>query len=270
MIRRHILLLLILITAAAILFQIFSRVDRPSPLQPHDMRTWQRADVQIGYPAGPSELIPPFDPRFIRPLAFDVVALPIIEHTTHALGAKNGANTYNVQPAGEMNRTRGGRHAGDDLNGIGGMNTDLGDPVFAIADGTVLFSANGSPGWGNIVILGHRTADGQFLQSFYAHLDKRLTSYGSRIPRGGIIGTVGDAGRRYPAHLHLELREMPTINTQMRGYYDGELPKIYRSPEKFVDNSRPSILHAPVASKILQQSRQKARENAELRYILPQ
>src|SRR5205807_10451958 len=62
---------------------------------------------------------------------------------------ENGAMSYNAQ------RFTENHHLGDDLNGIGGENSDLGDPIYAIADGRVLLARDGGPSWGNVVIVLH-------------------------------------------------------------------------------------------------------------------
>lgn len=128
------------------------------------------------------------------------------------VGTDQGSLVYNAQKYWEMNDKRGGHHTGDDLNGIGGMNTDLGDPVFAAADGIVVYAGEPSPGWGNVVVLSHIAAGGKPMQSMYAHLDKIEVAKDALVGRGVKIGTVGTANGYYPAHLHFELRSGDTVD----------------------------------------------------------
>jgi murein DD-endopeptidase MepM/ murein hydrolase activator NlpD len=152
------------------------------------------------------------DHRFRFASAWETVGMPQALRFDPPLGSEHGALVYNAQKFWEMNEKRGGRHTGDDLNGIGGMNTDLGDPVFCAADGLVLYAGEPSPGWGRLVVVGHRTAEGKTLHSMYAHLDRIDAAPGSLIPRGGRIGTVGTANGYYPAHLHFEMRSSDGVD----------------------------------------------------------
>lgn len=170
------------------------------------------------------------DPAFIRLSPAEIASLPVAVRWDAPLGSEHGALTYNAQPF------RVTRHLGDDLNGIGGYNSDLGDPVYAAAAGRVVFAGVPGTGWGNMVILAHRvwnTESGQLevVQSMYAHLDKVLIKYGQTLHRGEQLGTVGTGGGLYWAHLHFEIRQGPYINPSV-GYADSPLNRL--SPEHFV------------------------------------
>ena len=146
-------------------------------------------------------------PAFQLPSPLELAALPTAIRFDFPLGTEHGAFAYNAQPFTEA------RHLGDDLNGIGGENSDLGDSVFAVADGRTTIAHEGGPGWGNVVILLHaydENGQRKYIQSFYAHLDTILVEPGQEVRRGEQIGTVGNAGRRYWAHLHFEMREFVT------------------------------------------------------------
>jgi murein DD-endopeptidase MepM/ murein hydrolase activator NlpD len=147
------------------------------------------------------------DFRFHALSAWQAAMVPRAMRFDLPLGSEHGALVYNAQKFWEINQKRGGHHTGDDLNGIGGMNTDLGDPVFSVADGLVLYAAEPSPGWGRLILVAHRASDGRSLHSMYAHLDRIDVKPGDIVARGSRIGTVGTANGYYPAHLHFEMRE---------------------------------------------------------------
>jgi hypothetical protein len=147
------------------------------------------------------------DLAFRRPPPLELASLPIATRFDFPLGSENGALAYNAQRFTES------RHLGDDLNGIGGENSDLGDPVYAVADGRVLFARDGGPGWGNVVILLHayiENGERKYVQSYYGHVESILGHVGEEVRRGQQIATVGTGDGRYLAHLHFEMREFVT------------------------------------------------------------
>jgi murein DD-endopeptidase MepM/ murein hydrolase activator NlpD len=138
------------------------------------------------------------------------------------MGAENGAMTYNAQ------KFRLNRHLGDDLNGIGGGDSDLGDPVHAAGFGQVVFANDAGPGWGNMVILAHRIGppdSRRVIQTVYAHLQDVSVQVGQVLQRGDCLGSVGNAGGRYLAHLHFEVREGPFVQAGV-GYADSPLNRL--------------------------------------------
>lgn len=160
-----------------------------------------------------------FDPAFAVLSPIEMVQTPTALHFDPPMGSEHLGLTYNAQPFLTT------RHLGDDFNGIGGEHSDLGDPVYAVADGSVIYTGWPSDGWGNVVIILHRLPDGRLVESFYGHLDKINTTVGNRIRRGDKLGTVGNANRRYFAHLHFELRTSPTLDCGA-GYADNPLDRL--------------------------------------------
>ena len=149
----------------------------------------------------------PGDPAFQIAAPMELASLPTAGRFDFPLGSEHGAMAYNAQPFTEN------RHLGDDLNGIGGENSDLGDSIYAVADGRVIFAEEGGPGWGNIIIVLHAYEENgarKYLQSYYAHLESMLVTPQQEVRRGEKIATVGNAGGRYWAHLHFEMREFLT------------------------------------------------------------
>jgi len=165
----------------------------------------------------PAKIDPAF--RLVSPL--DLASLPTAKRFDFPIGSENGAFAYNAQ------RFTENKHLGDDLNGIGGENSDLGDPVFAVADGRVLLARDGGPGWGNVIIVLHayeENGERKYVQSYYGHLDTILVAPPRDVHRGEQIGTVGTGNGRYFAHLHFEMREFftpfvgPGYRAETRGW----------------------------------------------------
>ncbi len=146
--------------------------------------------------------------------------VPEVDGFESPCGSTNGAFTYDAQPFGNPNPKRGGQHSGSDLNGIGGENSDLGEPVRAAARGLVVYSGEPSADWGNVVVLAHRLPGTErIIQTLYAHLDTRRVRAGELVGRGTRLGTIGTAAERYLAHLHLEAIESRCTEAGMPGYH---------------------------------------------------
>jgi len=167
----------------------------------------------------PPKILPPF--QIASPVL--LAALPTAARFDFPIGSENGAFAYNAQ------RFTENRHLGDDLNGIGGENSDLGDPIFAVADGQVIFAGEAGPGWGKVVILLHAYEENgvrKFVQSYYGHVETILVARKQKVHRGEQIATIGTADGRYWAHLHFEMREFttpfigPGYRDETRGWID--------------------------------------------------
>lgn len=157
---------------------------------------------------------------------YQLVDVPVIDGFTAPMGDERGMGTYVAQPFGVMNSERGGVHAGQDWNGIGGEDSDFGDAVYAAGRGLVVYAGKPSDGWGNVVVLVHRTPDGRVLQSLYAHLSKVNVRVGEVVGRGRMIGEAGSADGRYLAHLHFEFAESLAVEAGQPGYSKGSMNRL--------------------------------------------
>ena len=97
-------------------------------------------------------------------------------------------------------------HGGADINLKTGGNTDLGEPLLAIADGVVTYVGHGTTGFGNHFFVKHEGAWGT-VWSHYAHCDKIFLKEGETVDEGQHIANLGNSGNSSAAHLHFEIRK---------------------------------------------------------------
>jgi murein DD-endopeptidase MepM/ murein hydrolase activator NlpD len=135
---------------------------------------------------------------------------------------------------------RANGHLGEDWNGRGGGNTDLGDPVHAAAHGVVVFSKDQREGWGNVVIIRHayRESSGRidYVDTLYGHLDRRMVALHETVQRGQQIGTIGTNRGMYWAHLHFEIRK--NLNIGMNRSEFARNGSNYHDPSSFIAHRR--------------------------------
>jgi lipoprotein NlpD len=77
----------------------------------------------------------------------------------------------------------------------------LGSPVYAAADGEVVYAGNGLLGYGNLVIINHNEA----YLSAYAHNQQVLVKEGQKVKIGRKIAEMGSSGSKQ-VKLHFEIR----------------------------------------------------------------
>jgi len=157
------------------------------------------------------------------------------------VGKPNAKGYYNAQQFLEVNDSFGGNlHLGEDWNGVGGGNTDLGDTVYAAANGYVTFSDDLGGGWGLVTRIIHQTriSSTPFVETLYGHFQVCFVEKGSWVKRGQVIGLIGNLNGNMFAHLHFELRSDTTLGVE-GGY--GETGKGYLNSTKFIRANRPQI-----------------------------
>lgn len=117
-------------------------------------------------------------------------------------------NWYNAQAYGA--KTTYGYHEGDDFNLKTGGDTDLGQPLYAITNGTVtsVHTHTTKPTYGNHIHIQH---DGPWgtVYSHYAHCQSVSVLVGDSVREGQEVGRLGKSGTD-AAHLHFAIKNQPT------------------------------------------------------------
>jgi murein DD-endopeptidase MepM/ murein hydrolase activator NlpD len=86
------------------------------------------------------------------------------------------------------------------------MAADVGEPVYAIADGEVIYAGDGLRGYGNVVILRHDRKT----SSLYAHNSELKVKQGDHVTQGTLIALLGSTGHSTGPHVHFEIRDGDT------------------------------------------------------------
>ena len=94
---------------------------------------------------------------------------------------------------------KGSGKANDGIN----ISASEGEPVWAVADGEVIYVNNEMGSYGNIVIIKHANE----INTTYAHLNQSTVDKYDRVKQGDIIGYVGTTGNVKKPQLHFAVRE---------------------------------------------------------------
>ena len=103
------------------------------------------------------------------------------------------------------------------------------DNIISHSDGKVIFCqtghknnkrASGNASYGNCVKIDH----GNGYTTLYAHLNSVSVKLGSTVKQGQVIGSMGNTGRSFGAHLHFEVRKN-NVHVDPTPYLNADLPK---------------------------------------------
>lgn len=145
---------------------------------------------------------------------------------------------YSAQ--GFRTKTDYGYHEGEDFNLLSGGNSDLGQPLYAIADGTItsVELLTKVPSFGKHIHLKIETPQGT-RWAHYCHCDQVFVQSGQTVKQGDRIATVGRTGTTL-AHLHFAIKNAPTgINGIAKTQED---LKKWDSPLEFLGRGMASLV----------------------------
>jgi hypothetical protein len=112
-----------------------------------------------------------------------------------------------------------------------------GDPVLAVADGTVTDIIHERKGLGNVVEITH---PGGYVTR-YAHLADIKVSKGQRVQRGRRIASVGISGNSFAPHLHFELIKDGEYLNPVDCFFAGVTPEEYAAMELMASRTGQSL-----------------------------
>lgn len=98
-----------------------------------------------------------------------------------------------------------------------------GDPVYAVADGTVKEIIRSRKGLGNVVVIDH----GNGYVTRYAHLADIETRKGRKVRRGARLGYVGVSGNSFAPHLHYEVLRDTLVLDPVNHFFASVTPEEY-------------------------------------------
>lgn len=98
-----------------------------------------------------------------------------------------------------------------------------GDPVYAVADGTVKEIIRSRKGLGNVVVIDH----GNGYVTRYAHLADIETRKGRKVRRGARMGYVGVSGNSFAPHLHYEVLRDTLVLDPVNHFFASVTPEEY-------------------------------------------
>ncbi|NYT36610.1 LysM peptidoglycan-binding domain-containing protein [Allopusillimonas soli] len=157
----------------------------------------QQLRLNGSVPAPAAPVAPPAEQGPATPMP--VTPVQPVQPTTVARASDAGLISWAWPASGDIIQAFNTNTKGIDIAGTPG------DPVYAAADGNVMYAGNGVRGLGNLILLGH--SDG--FVTAYAHNQTLLVKTGQVIKKGDKIALLGQTDTSSP-RLHFEIRRRGT------------------------------------------------------------
>ena len=117
-------------------------------------------------------------------------------------GGVRPASGVVTQNYGRSSFYASGMHSGIDIASKGSKYV----PIYAYKSGTVV-NAGWNGDYGKCVIISHgKDANGNELQTLYAHMSKINVKVGDQVTQSTVLGRMGTTGLSTGIHLHFEIR----------------------------------------------------------------
>jgi murein DD-endopeptidase MepM/ murein hydrolase activator NlpD len=177
--------------------------------------------------------------------------LPMAEELVTPLRPPDGNGASVTLPFGVVG------HLGEDWATTKGDGT-LGEPVYSMGDGWVSVAQDFENAWGKVIFVCYRFPAGRyppFIEVMYAQLQSIDVKPGDFVQRGQKIGTVGNAGGTYQAHLHWEVRQ--TVGLGVGPGFDTANRTGWLEPSQILTAHRGSRAKLPLQMKIVPETERK-------------
>ena len=118
-----------------------------------------------------------------------------------------------------------------------GGNSACGEPVYAAANGNVIYAEFAGPEWGIVMIIDHELPSGERVQTLYGNLLDTAVESGP-VKMRQQIARVGNANGRYLCRLLFEVRTPESSAWNQPGPMNSADNKGWLDPSNFIDSHR--------------------------------
>jgi murein DD-endopeptidase MepM/ murein hydrolase activator NlpD len=166
---------------------------------------FELGNIQVGKKYGQNDinsLIAPFVSAFTSSSGKTPSSVPISSSqssSAQSMTAPSGASGFVMPAKGTITSRWHERRSNEIHQGVDIAN-NVGTPVVAPEDGTVVYARFNSGGYGNMVVI-----KGSKGYHILGHLNRILTSEGKDVKAGQQVGEMGSTGRSTGPHLHWQI-----------------------------------------------------------------